>query len=51
MKQFIKIAREIDKDNLKLLLLEEPTAVLNKEDSNRLISILKDISKRGTAII
>jgi simple sugar transport system ATP-binding protein len=51
IKQFIEIAREIDKENLKLLLLDEPTAVLNKEDSNRLISILKDISKRGTAII
>ncbi|WBW99009.1 sugar ABC transporter ATP-binding protein [Oceanirhabdus sp. W0125-5] len=51
MKQFIEIAREIDKENLKVLMLDEPTAVLNKEDSDTLIEILKGIAKRGTAII
>ena len=32
LKQFVEIAREIDRTDLKLLILDEPTAVLNKND-------------------
>ncbi len=31
-KQFIEIAREIDKKNLKVLVLDEPTAVLSESE-------------------
>ncbi len=51
MKQFIEIAREINKNHLNLLLLDEPTAVLNEEDSNKLINVLKNLARKGTAII
>lgn len=51
MKQFIEIAREVSKKDLKLLMLDEPSAVLNKEDSNTLLEIIKDIAKKGTSII
>lgn len=51
MKQFIEIAREVSKNDLKLLMLDEPTAVLNKEDSDTLLKIIKDIAKKGTSII
>ncbi|MBF0118608.1 MAG: sugar ABC transporter ATP-binding protein [Desulfobacterales bacterium] len=51
MKQFIEIAREIDRKDLKILLLDEPTAILNKEDTVSLISILKKLSKKGISII
>ncbi|MGI6711389.1 MAG: sugar ABC transporter ATP-binding protein [Bacillota bacterium] len=50
-KQFIEIAREIDKDYLKILILDEPTAVLNKPDSEKLLAILKELSAKGTSII
>lgn len=51
IKQFIEIARELDKDNLKILMLDEPTASLNQEDTKLLLEALKDIALKGTSII
>jgi len=51
MKQFTEIAREIDKTDLKLLLLDEPTAVLNKEDSRMLMDVLRTLAKKGVAML
>ncbi len=51
MRQFVEIAREIGRSNLKMLILDEPTAVLNKEDGLKLIEILKEMSKREIGIL
>lgn len=51
LKQFVEILREIDKPNLKLLILDEATASLNKEDSKLLLNIAKKLSNRGVSII
>lgn len=51
IKQFIEIAREIDKDNLKILMLDEPTSSLNLEQTKVLLSHLREISNNGTGII
>ena len=51
LKQFVEIAREINRTDLKLLILDEPTAVLNKNDALKLIDILKEMSRRGIAVI
>lgn len=51
MRQFIEIAREISRDDLKVLLLDEPTAVLNSGDATLLLQTLKIIARRGVAII
>lgn len=51
MKQFVEIAREIDQTNLKILVLDEPTAVLNIEDSNKLLEILKKLREKGVTIL
>ncbi|MEG2288847.1 MAG: sugar ABC transporter ATP-binding protein [Clostridium sp.] len=51
LKQFIEIAREIDKKNLKVLILDEPTAPLNKEDAKVFIEIIKKLRDNGTSII
>ncbi|TJX13744.1 sugar ABC transporter ATP-binding protein [Tissierella creatinini] len=51
IKQFVEIAREIDKVNLKILMLDEPTASLNEEDSKLLLSSLKRIKEQGSSII
>ncbi len=51
IKQFIEIARELDKNNLKILMLDEPTASLNKEDTKLLLESLKNIASTGTSII
>lgn len=49
--QFVEIAREIDKDNLKLLILDEPTAVLTETEAARFLEIIKRLSEMGITIL
>ena len=49
--QFVEIAREIDKTGVKLLVFDEPTAVLTETEADQLISVMKSIAARGIAII
>lgn len=49
--QFVEIAREIDNDKLKILFLDEPTAVLNEEDSRKLMQVIKNLANNGMTII
>ncbi|MCP1109819.1 simple sugar transport system ATP-binding protein [Lachnospiraceae bacterium PF1-21] len=49
--QFVEIAREIDKKNIKLLVFDEPTAVLTESEAQRLLSVMKLIAAKGIAII
>ena len=50
-KQFVETAREISKTNIKLLLLDEPTAVLTESEAEILITALQKLAHSGTAII
>lgn len=49
--QFVEIAREIDKKNVKLLVFDEPTAVLTESEAVTLMTAMKNIAKSGIAII
>ena len=49
--QFEKIAREIDKTGVKLLVFDEPTAVLTESEASQLITVMKQIAASGIAII
>ena len=49
--QFVEIAREIDKTGIKLLVFDEPTAVLAEAEADRLISVMKQIAQSGIAIV
>ena len=49
--QFVEIAREITKENLKLLILDEPTAVLNYGDAKKLLEILRELANKGVTVI
>ena len=49
--QFVEIAREIDKTGIKLLVFDEPTAVLTESEAQQLISVMKAIAESGIAII
>ena len=49
--QFIEIAREIDKLGMKVLVFDEPTAVLTESEAQQLLSVMKDIASKGIAII
>lgn len=51
IKQFIEIAREVDKKDLKILLLDEPTACFNKEDASIFMEIVKSLKNKGVSII
>jgi len=49
--QFVEIAREFNKDNLKLLVLDEPTAVLTESEAERFLACIKTMAESGIAII
>lgn len=50
-KQFVEIAREIDKKNIRLIVFDEPTAVLTDVESKWLLDTIKEISASGVAVI
>ncbi|MEG1863200.1 MAG: ATP-binding cassette domain-containing protein, partial [Oscillospiraceae bacterium] len=49
--QFVEIAREIDKEGVKLLVFDEPTAVLTEGEADRLLQAIKLLSEKGIAIL
>lgn len=49
--QFIEIAREIDKENIKVLVFDEPTAVLTESEADNLLDAMKKLSAKGIAIL
>jgi len=49
--QFVEIAREIDKTGIKLLIFDEPTAVLTESEADRLLESMRVIASKGIAII
>lgn len=50
-KQFIEIAREIKRKDVKMIILDEPTAVLTESEADSLISSMRKLSKLGISII
>ncbi|MCR5346706.1 MAG: sugar ABC transporter ATP-binding protein [Fretibacterium sp.] len=50
-KQFIEIAREIDREQTRLLFLDEPTAVLTETEAEILLKALKKLAESGIAIV
>lgn len=49
-RQLIEIAKALSK-NVKLLVLDEPTAALNEDDSANLLDLLRDLKKHGVSSI
>ncbi|MCD2493062.1 sugar ABC transporter ATP-binding protein [Lacrimispora sp. NSJ-141] len=49
--QFLEIAREIDKKGVRILVFDEPTAVLNETEASRLLESMKRLAGMGIAII
>ncbi len=48
--QLVEIAKALSK-NVKLLILDEPTASLNEDDSQRLLNLIKELKKQGVSCI
>jgi simple sugar transport system ATP-binding protein len=49
--QFIEIAREIDKTGLKILVFDEPTAVLAEAEAANLLKAIKKLAGQGIGIL
>ena len=49
--QFIEIAREIDKTGLKILVFDEPTAVLAESEAANLLKAMKKLARKGIGIL
>ncbi len=50
-KQFVEIARELDHQNIRLLMLDEPTSSLNITETEKLLSCVQEIASRGISVI
>ena len=50
-KQFTEIAREINREKVRLLVLDEPTAVLTETEADILLKAIKSLAAEGIAII
>ena len=49
--QFVEIAREIDKSGMKVLVFDEPTAVLAESEAERLLRVMRGLADEGLAIL
>lgn len=50
-KQFTELCREIDKQNTRLLVLDEPTAVLTESEAEILLQSMRRLANTGISII
>lgn len=50
-KQFLEIAREIDREDVKLLVFDEPTAVLTESEAEILLKAMRNLAAKGIAMI
>lgn len=50
-KQFTEIARELDREQIELIVLDEPTAVLTESEAEILLQSIRTLSDEGIAII
>ncbi|HEU4765668.1 MAG TPA: sugar ABC transporter ATP-binding protein [Candidatus Eisenbacteria bacterium] len=49
--QFLEIAREVDKQALRLLIFDEPTAVLTETEAARLLQSMRAFADAGIAVL
>jgi simple sugar transport system ATP-binding protein len=50
-KQFTEIAREINRESVRLLVLDEPTAVLTESEAEVLLQAMRKLASEGISII
>lgn len=49
--QMIEIARNLAEENLKILIMDEPTSSLSEMEVEALFKVMRDLLKQGTAIV
>lgn len=50
-KQFVEIAREISRENVKVIIFDEPTAVLTEIEAEILLAAMRKLAEAGIALI
>jgi ribose transport system ATP-binding protein len=50
-RQLVEIARALDRDNCRLLIVDEPTSSLGEDDAARLFATLSRLRDRGLAVL
>jgi simple sugar transport system ATP-binding protein len=50
-KQFTEIAREVNRENTRILVLDEPTAVLTESEADVLLQALRNLARQNISII
>ncbi|HRY55890.1 MAG TPA: sugar ABC transporter ATP-binding protein [Spirochaetia bacterium] len=50
-KQFTEIARELDREQVRLLVLDEPSAVLAESEAETLLAAMRKLAEQGIAIV
>ncbi len=51
LKQFVELARELDRGDLRLLLMDEPTATLGEKESKQVADATRELADRGIAVL
>lgn len=49
--QFVEIIKAVTVKNAKIVIMDEPTSSLTKEETDKLFSIIKDLKRRGISVI
>jgi simple sugar transport system ATP-binding protein len=49
--QFVEIAREVDKQNVKVMIFDEPTAVLTESEASELLKVMQSLAAQGLGIL
>ena len=49
--QFIEVAREIDKENTKIVVFDEPTAVLTESEAEQFLETARKLAKEGLGVL
>lgn len=49
--QFVEIARELDRRSVRLLVLDEPTAVLTETEAATLLDLVRGLARQGIAVL
>lgn len=50
-KQFVELARELDNQAIRLLILDEPTSSLNITETQNLLNCIRGIAAKGIAVV
>ena len=51
LKQFVEICREVDKSGIRLMVFDEPTAVLTETEAEKLLECLRSFAAEGISVI